>query len=183
MKANGVAAVVLGLAAWSRAAEPIDERMTVAEYGGKAPEASASADRAEPGMLRPIGVTLVLAGIGGALFLFCRRLRGGKRVVRGRNVTVLETAYLSPKHTLALVRIRNRILLIGMGQDVQTLAQFDRPEEVLAFDGAFSDELKEALDAPAEAPAPAAPPAREPIAQLRKAVDRWRHRLRGEVRA
>jgi flagellar biogenesis protein FliO len=185
VKANGVAGAVLGLAAWACAADPIDERMTVAEYRGGAGAAVVPADRADAGMLRPVGVTLVLAGIAGAMFFLLRRARGGRRVFGGRNVTVLETACLSPKHTLALVRIRNRILLIGMGQDVQTLAQFDRPDEVLGFDGAFSRELKDALDAPAEMPAeePAPASAREPVTQLRKAVDRWRHLLRGEVRA
>ncbi len=181
MKANGIAGAVLGLAAWAGAAEPIDERMTVAEYGGAAAGATAAADRTEPGILRPLGVTLVLVGIAGAMYFLCRRLRGGRRVFRGRNVKVLETAYLSPKHTLALVRIRNRVLLIGMGQDVQTLAQFDQPDEVLGFDGAFNEELKDALEGPVETPKP--PAVREPVAQLRKAVDRWRSRLRGEVDA
>ncbi|HAK94713.1 MAG TPA: hypothetical protein DCM87_06840 [Planctomycetes bacterium] len=180
MKANRIAAAVLGLAAWTCAAEPIDERMTVAEYRGAAGGTAAQADSGAPDIARPLGVTLLLVAAAGGLYFLCRRLRGGRRAFRGRNVKVLETAYVSPKHTLALVRIRNRILLLGMGQDVRTLAEFDRPEDVLEFDGAFSEELKEALGAGgAETPARVC----EPVAQLRRAVDRWRHKLRGEARA
>lgn len=181
MTANRIAAAVVGLAAWAWAAEPIDERMTIEEYREAAGGTAAQAGSGEPDIMRPLAVTLFLVAAAGGLYFLCRRLRGGRRAFRGRNVTVLETAYVSPKHTLALVRIRNRILLLGMGQDVRTLAQFDRPEDVLEFDGAFSEELKEALD-PA-GPERAAARATEPVRQLRKAVDRWRHKLRGEARA
>jgi flagellar biogenesis protein FliO len=180
VRAKRIAAAVIGLAAWTGAAEPIDEGMTVAEYHGEA-RGAAAADPGAPDIARLLGVTLLLVGAAGGLYFLCRRLRGGRRVLRGRNVKVLETAYVSPKHTLALVRIRNRILLLGMGQDVRTLAEFARPEEVLQFDGAFSEEFENALERDG-ASKPAAR-ACEPVAQLRKALDRWRHKLRGEARA
>ena len=111
MRAKRIAAAVIGLAAWTGAAEPIDEGMTVAEYHGEA-RGAAAADPGAPDIARLLGVTLLLVGAAGGLYFLCRRLRGGRRVLRGRNVKVLETAYVSPKHTLALVRIRNRILLL-----------------------------------------------------------------------
>jgi flagellar biogenesis protein FliO len=169
------------------ATDGISETATVDEAFG--PNGTAQAQAPAAGILRPLGVTVLLLGLGGGLFVLLRRLGARRPLGGGRSLSVLETAYLSPKHSIALIRVRNRVLLIGLGQDVRTLSTFDQPEEVLGFDGGFRRELAEALegedaDAPEGSGAGARgrlEPYRHQIALLRSAVGRWRNRLRGEV--
>lgn len=178
MKANGVAAACLVASLWAAAGEDIEKKTVEEAYG---PPRAASHEAPATGMLRPLGVTLVLLGVAGGLVVVLRRFGAKRPLFGGRALSVLETAYLSPKHSIALVRIRNRVLVVGMGQDLRTLAVFDQPDEVLEFDGEFRRELASALDgdAPAEKSA-ALDPYRRQIRTLRQAVGRWRERLRGE---
>jgi flagellar biogenesis protein FliO len=201
MKAKGVAlsfylavAVASGAALSDAAAAEIAETATVEEAFG--PNGTVSAQTPGGGILRPLGVTVLLFGLAGGLFVLLRRLGGRRPPGGGRTLSVLETAYLSPKHSVVLVRVRNRVLLLGLGQDVRTLSSFDQPEDVLGFDGDFQRELSEALsgeetepaaEAAEAAEAGTAPrrglePYREQISQLRGAVVRWRDRLRGEAK-
>jgi flagellar biogenesis protein FliO len=181
VKAKGVAAACLVLALWARADDGIESRTLDEQYG---PPAAGAVRAPSGGLLRPLGVMLVLVGLGGGLYVLARRVRSRQPFFGGRNLSVLETAYLSPKHSMALVRVRNRILVLGLGEDVRTLAVFDQPDEVLGFEGAFSRELSEALEDGAEGgndrgPGVPLEPYRRQIDRLRGAVARWRTRLAG----
>ena len=181
MKAKGVAAACFVAALWARAADDIENETL--DIGGTE---SAREVTTETNLLRPLGVTLVLIGMAGGLIVLGRRLKSKRPFLRSRNIKILETAYLSQKHTISLVRVRNRILLLGIGQDVRTLASFDRAEDVISFDGTFNEEMNEALkDAPGQEKQGAEPSSFEPyhdeVRSLRKALGKWRNRLKGEV--
>ena len=177
MKAKGVAACVLLLAALCRGAEDIESK-TLDELYGSSPARSARGKG--PGLLEPLGIVLLLVGAAGGGYVLLRHLSGRRALLGGRNISVLETAYLSPKHTLVLVRVRNRIFLLGLGQDVRTLASFEKPEEVMGIRGEFEREFISALNAPEESES-VFEPYRRQIERLREAVGRLRGRLRGEV--
>ena len=171
MKAKGIAVAWCALALGAAAAEgPGEEQRFADAFGAVRPTEPSDVTGAD--YLRPAGVLLVIAGMAGGLVVMGRRFGVKRPFLRGRNLKVLETAYISPRHSLALVRVRNRVLVLGMGQDVRMLASFVRPEEVLGFDGEFSREFRDALS---EGPSAAA----EPVSRLRKAVGRWRTNLRG----
>ncbi len=166
------------MALWAAAGEDIETKTIDELYGS---EQAGTVEPASTNLVRPLGVMLLLAGIAGGLYVLARRVSPRRFRRGGRNLSVLETAYLSPKHTVALVRVRNRVLLLGLGQDIRTLAAFEHPDEVMAFDGDFSRELTEALETDEEdraAPPSPLDPYRRQINRLRGAVGKWRERLR-----
>jgi len=183
VKAKGFAVrlfVALLLVAWVPAAEPVDlESKTIDQIYG--PARGAPSAGGQVGLLRPLGILLVLTGLAGGLYVLLRRSAAGARKPgAGRNISVIETAYISPKHSLVLVRVRNRIFLLGLGQEVRALGLFSRPEEVLSIDGGFEQELAAALSEEEAEPAEETAPYRRQIARLREAVGRWRRSLRRE---
>lgn len=176
MKAKGIAAFILWAAMTGAAAESNLEEQSISLEG-----TALASDKTPAGMdfLRPLGVLLVLAGVGGGAFYLLRRVTARRPFLRSRHIKVLETAYISQKHALSLVRVQNKILVLGLGQEVQTLATFDKPEAVTAFDGEFQREFSDALKDGAGDDAQAAPddPAQREVRNLRALVGRWRDRL------
>ena len=105
-----------------------------------------------------LGLLVVIAVIGGAYFLLRRasraRLPGARR--GSGNVEVLETTQLTPTRHLHVVRVGDRVLLLGAtDHGITTLESFDRDAalaEGLLDDGAVAPEIADAL-APASAAA------------------------------
>jgi len=179
VKAKGLAGYLL-FATVTLAAEATDfESKTVDQLYGDTSQAAAP--REDSNLLRPLGVFLALSGIAGATYVLLRKLGVRRPTGSSRNINVIEVAYLSPKHTLALVRVRNRILLLGLGQEVRTLAAFHRPEEVMSIDGSFSEELRSALSEEEHFKEELVPYRRQ-VSRLREALTRWRISLRGGER-
>ncbi len=177
--AKGIAVLFFSTALWTSAAEVTVDNGTITL------KEEADDDRRVDagGYLRPLGVAFVLAGIIGGLVVLGRRFKPKRFFQRGRNIKVLETAYISPKHSLALVRVRNRIILLGLGQELSPIASFDRPEDVLSFDGGFSDEFASALDEVDETGPPRTrlendAAAGGTLGSLKQALKRWRKSLR-----
>jgi flagellar biosynthetic protein FliO len=75
-------------------------------------------------------LVIVLAAIAGVTLLV-RRLLPSMRNVSGGVVEILGRNHLSPKQSLALVRIGRRLLLVGITPErLSTLCEIDEPQEV-----------------------------------------------------
>lgn len=78
-----------------------------------------------------LGIVLLLAV--GALWALRRFMPGGQGLWRSGPLTVLGRVTLTPKHSVYLLRVGRRVLVVGMGQDgLRTLAQLDNADEVAA---------------------------------------------------
>ena len=77
-----------------------------------------------------MSLVVVLAAIAG-LVLLVRRLVPSMRRMTGDVVEILGRNHLSPKQSLALVRIGRRLLLVGVTPErLNTLCEIDEPQEV-----------------------------------------------------
>lgn len=77
-----------------------------------------------------LSLVIVLAVIGGVAYLV-RRLVPSVRTFSGGAIEILGRQHLSPKQSLALVRVGQRMLLVGISAErLTTLCQIDQPEEV-----------------------------------------------------
>lgn len=102
-----------------------------------------------PPRIRPVpwyrsglmSLMLVLAVIVGAVLLV-RRLVPSVRRMSGGVVEILGRSHLSPKQSLALVRIGRRVLLVGVAPErLSTLCEIDEPQEVAELLGRSSRRL------------------------------------------
>ena len=77
-----------------------------------------------------LSLVIVLAVIGGVAYLV-RRLVPSVRACNGGAIEILGRQHLSPKQSLALVRVGQRMVLVGItAERLTTLCEVDRPEEV-----------------------------------------------------
>ncbi len=80
-----------------------------------------------------VKLALVIALIYGCLFLL-RKWQGGWLAPRQKHITLLETTRLSPRQALHLVRVDNRLLLIGATD--QALALLSEVDPLPSFEAA-----------------------------------------------
>ncbi len=94
-----------------------------------------------------VSLGVVLAAIAGVALLF-RRLVPSVRSAAGGGIEVLARNHLSPKQTLALVRVGRRMVLVGVTPERMTsLCEIDDPQEVSELLGAASKKRPAATDA------------------------------------
>ena len=128
------------------AATPLGELVTgVANMGGEVRLAGGSSAEALPPDTRAtdaagpptpwyrsglMSLVVVLAAIAGVVLLV-RRLVPSMRRMTGDVVEILGRNHLSPKQSLALVRIGRRLLLVGVTPErLNTLCEINEPQEV-----------------------------------------------------
>ncbi|HUU83358.1 MAG TPA: flagellar biosynthetic protein FliO [Phycisphaerae bacterium] len=77
-----------------------------------------------------LSLALVLAIIGGAAYLV-RRLVPSMRMLNGGAIEILGRNHLTPKQSLALVHVGQRVVLVGVSPErINTLCEITSPEEV-----------------------------------------------------
>lgn len=144
--------------------------------------------RARPGALRitfgdylrVLGWLVVVVALAVGCIWVLRRLQVGVARLGGqRMLEVVARTSLGPKHQLVLVRVAQRVLVVGTGPDgVTPVAEFRDPAEVVALTG-FRQQLADQQEAPS-LPAAVAPsdeelaPHRREIHQLREMIGSWR---------
>ncbi len=111
-----------------------------------------------PSPMRSIGVMIFILGLLGVFFMFMKRLKPGKNAkglggflgklssgLANKNmIEVVSTHHLAPKKSIVIVRIQNRMLVLGMTNDAVNLIT-----EFKANDSGIDDEnddLSESMD-------------------------------------
>ncbi len=95
-----------------------------------------------------LGVIVVLIVL--SLFIFKKYMPGGKKIFQSKAIEVLSRAYLAPKQGVFVVKLAERILVLGVcGGSINTLADIDEPEEVARIqeltEGGGSDGISSAF--------------------------------------
>jgi flagellar biosynthetic protein FliO len=83
-----------------------------------------------------MSLSLVLALIAGTAYLLRRFLPGSQRVGRSSAIEILSRSVINPKQSLCLVRLGNKLLLVGLSPNhMSCLANIDEPEEIAQISG------------------------------------------------
>jgi flagellar biosynthetic protein FliO len=83
-----------------------------------------------------MSLSLVLALIAGTAYILRRFLPGSQRVGRSSAIEILSRSTINPKQSLCLVRLGNKLLLVGLSPNhMSCLANIDDPEEIAQISG------------------------------------------------
>ncbi len=111
-----------------------------------------------PSPMRSIGVMIFILGLLGVFFMFMKRLKPGKNskglggflgklssgLANKNMIEVVSTHHLAPKKSIVIVRIQNRMLVLGMTNDaVNLITEFKANDSNLDDE---SDDLSESMD-------------------------------------
>lgn len=129
----------------TRAIEPVASAW---EPGGAAASAQPITGAPPVDMARSLRNLLLLAGVlglGGAVFVYLRDRRGGRRAERANPLELIASVRLGGKWPVSLVRVPGRILVIGATDSgIALLAELDDDldDEVVADADGGSDDLR-----------------------------------------
>lgn len=110
-----------------------------------------------PSPMRSIGVMLFIVGLLGVFLMFMKRLKGGSakgmsgllgkisgNLTHKNKIEVISTHHLGPKKSIVMVKIQNRMLVLGMTNDsVNLITEFKANENEEILD---EDEIADSLD-------------------------------------
>lgn len=163
-------------------AEKNSERRIGSGSGTKATKAGLTSGSSLPSPFRSIGVMLFVLGIFGLFVMFLKRLKAGDKSAgsakglggflsklsgQGSNKAMIEvvaTHHLAPKRSIVVVRVQDRMLVLGMTNDsVNLITEFKANEEGDAEEniglGDFAASLKKFENTMPEAPVKLGPKA------------------------
>lgn len=159
------------ISAGEKSADTTTERRLGASVPAKVAKEGLTSGKSLPSPFRSIGVMLFVLGLFGLFVMFLKRLKSGDKSVRSAKglggflsklsgqgnakamIEVVATHHLAPKRSIVVVRVQDRMLVLGMTNDsVNLITEFKANDEGEAEEniglGDFAASLKKFENAP-----------------------------------